>query len=182
MKTRFETGHEFIEFKEELKKRLAERQPGEIDSSGHRLSAVKLLLMNKDNEVRVLVTKRSGKVRTHKGEVSLPGGAFSEEDGHIINTAYRETYEEVGIPPEKIEYLGRFDDYISIAGFHVSCFVGAVDYPVAYTINTDEIEAYGEIPLSIFLNLEYDDVQTYNHKGVDYQVYYYNYGQFTFPE
>ena len=173
MKMQFQTGDDFIAFKDELRDRLKKREIRKIDISGHKPSAVKMIIMNRDNSPHVLLTKRSTKVATHKGQISFPGGVFDTEDIDIKNTAYRETFEEVGIPPDRIEYIGRFDDYISIFGHHVTCFIGAIEYPFEYNFNRDEIDDYVEAPLSIFANEEYDKVLPYTYEGKTRNVYYY---------
>jgi 8-oxo-dGTP pyrophosphatase MutT (NUDIX family) len=173
MKMRFENEDDFRLFKEELKHRLARHSIRTMESDGYRRSAVKILIMNKENEPHVLLTKRTHKVSTHKGQISFPGGGYDEGDGEILNTALRETYEEVGIPAEAIEYIGQFDDYVSIFGHHVSCFVGAITHPFPYEFNDDEISDYVEAPLRLFVNREYERLQTYQHEGKDYTVYHY---------
>ena len=81
-------------------------------------------------------------------------------------------------PEDKIEYLGRFDDYLSIYGHHVACFIGSVEYPVDYNFNKDEIDDYVEAPLSIFVNEEYERVIPYEHEGRSFDVFYYYYKNF----
>jgi 8-oxo-dGTP pyrophosphatase MutT (NUDIX family) len=178
MNLRFEKEGDFREFKEELGKRLDVRETRNVENPGFKRSAVKVLLLEKDGAPHVLLTKRSDKVATHKGQISFPGGGFDEKDGEIINTAFRETFEETGIRREDIEYIGRFDDYVSIFGFHVSCFVGAIAHPYEYSFNEGEIDDYVEAPLSIFVNRQYDHVDYYNHEGRDYKIYHYLYGGF----
>ncbi len=175
MKMRFEKDEDFREFLDEVKQRLSERDVRRIERNDLRRSAVKILIMNKKDEPHVLLTVRTDKVRTHKGQISLPGGSYDETDGHILETAYRETWEETGILREKIEYIGVFDEYISIAGFHLSCFVGAVNYPVEYNFNPDEISDYVEAPLSIFVKREFEKVETMNYQGRDFRIFYYRY-------
>lgn len=176
MKITFRYDEDFNKFKHELTSRLKERNINELENpSGYRPSAVNLLLMNKNRSLHVLLTKRTTKVSTHKGEISLPGGGYDDEDGSIVKTVFRETYEEVGIPPERIECLGQFDDYLSLYGFHVSCFVGAIPHPYNYTFNADEIEDYVEAPMSLFVERAYDSLEEYTHKSKTYEVYYYYY-------
>jgi len=178
MKMLFISESDFLEFKDELRRRLSERQVRECENDGHKPSAVKILIMNKNNAPHVLLTRRTDKVNTHKGQVSFPGGGFDETDGDILGTAYRETFEEVGIQRGDIEYLGKFDDYISLYGFHISCFVGAIEYPREYHLNSDEIDACFEAPLSMFVNEEYESVEKYYYQGRDYDVFYYNHDNF----
>jgi 8-oxo-dGTP pyrophosphatase MutT (NUDIX family) len=162
-------------FKDLVRERLAARTVRSLENPGYVPAAVMILFMFKDGEAHVLLTRRSHKVKTHKGEMSLPGGGFDDSDEDILTTGYRETEEEVGIPREKIEYLGRFDDYFSIAGFHVAALVGAIEYPFRYTFNEDEIDGYVEAPISLFLERKYDRVQYVTFKGHEYKVYHYFY-------
>ncbi len=175
MKMQFQNNEEFNDFKQELREKLDSREKRDLENPEYRRSAVKIIIMNKNGAPCVLLTQRTDKVRTHKGQISLPGGSYDEEDGHILETAYRETEEEVGIPKEKIEYIGQFDDFISIFGFHVSCFIGAVDYPVEYKFNPDEIQAFIEAPLSMFVNEEFEKIENMNYQGNDYRVFFYNF-------
>lgn len=176
MKITYKDTKEFADFKHELKDRLNKRNIKRLENpAGYRPSAVNVLLMNKKNRLHVLLTKRSDNVSAHKGEISFPGGSYDDEDGSLQKTVYRETYEEVGIPPEKIECMGRFDDYLSLYGFHVSCFIGVIPYPFSYKFNTDEIDDYVEAPMSLFLERAYDALEEYVHNNKRYDVYYYYY-------
>ena len=179
MKVQLETDDDFRIYKEEIKRRLRSRGIRTVDKPDYMPAAVMIILMNKQKEPHVLLTKRTHDVRTHKGEMSMPGGGFDETDGDILGTALRETFEEVGIKPDDIDIIGRFDEFISIYKFHVSTFVGTVDYPYRYIINRSEIEDYVEAPLSIFVNKEYDKVDTIEYEGSKHNIYYYNYNGFT---
>lgn len=175
MNLHIENDGDFEAFKNELKRRLQNRTMREINNGGYRISAVMMLIFNKNNTPHVLLTLRTHKVATHKGEISFPGGGLDSSDRDILETAYRETDEEVGIPRADIEYLGRFDDYLSIWGFHVTVFIGALRYPFSCTINHDEIEKLVCPTLDIFVKKNYDRYEIYNHRGQDYKVYYYDY-------
>lgn len=178
MKLRFETPADFEAFKAELKNRLDAHQPRSIDTPDLSEAAVLIPLMNKGGEACVLVTKRTQHVATHKGQMSLPGGRYDDEDPDTLSTALRETHEEVGIMPEHVEILGRFDDFISIAGFHVATYIGAVPHPYEYVLSTGEIEAYVEVPLSLFASRSFDRVEQVSFQGKQYKVYYYLYEGF----
>jgi 8-oxo-dGTP pyrophosphatase MutT (NUDIX family) len=69
---------------------------GDVGDDDIRGRASVLVLISSDGYV--LLTKRSSKLRSHPGQVALPGGKQDPEDGndHVI-TALRETYEEVGV-------------------------------------------------------------------------------------
>ena len=175
MKMQFETDNDFTEFKRELRRRLAERETRVIEDPELRHAAVMMLLMNKDNAPHVLLTRRTRNVSSHKGEVSFPGGAMDVNDEDRLSAAYRETEEEVGISRDKIEYIGRFDDYVSLAGFHVMSFIGAIEYPYQCAINSHEIESHFEAPLSMFANRTFDRSEMVNYRGREFRVYHYLY-------
>ncbi|MDQ6723147.1 MAG: CoA pyrophosphatase [Thermoproteota archaeon] len=55
----------------------------------------------------VLLTKRSLHLKNHAGEISFPGGKFCSSDKSFLDTAIRETYEEIGIAVNKKQIIGR---------------------------------------------------------------------------
>jgi len=175
MKSAADALKDFTQFKDIVRSRLLNRKPRILEYPGYMPAAVMILFMIKDGETHVLLTRRSDKVKTHKGEMSFPGGGYDDKDGDILATAYRETEEEVGISKEQIEYLGRFDDYISIFGFHVTPLVGAIEYPVSYVFNEDEIDDYTEAPISLFVERKYDKIQYVTYNDRQYKVYHYFY-------
>jgi 8-oxo-dGTP pyrophosphatase MutT (NUDIX family) len=165
--------YSFSEFINAVKSALQERTHRKIGPSDHKEAAVLILLFEKNNSPHVLVTKRSEKVAVHKGQMSLPGGSIDPTDKDITETALRETEEETGIHRSKIEILGRFDDYITITGFHIASFVGYTGYPVDYTFNADEIVDHVEVPLETFTMHEGVDFDKYNYRGTDIISYRY---------
>lgn len=173
MKMLLENEADFTAFKEELKRRLAAREVRDLSATGLKQASVMMLLMNRDGAVHVLLTRRTDTLTTHSGQVAFPGGRVDAEDEDRLAAAFRETEEEVGITRDRIEYLGRFDDYVSIAGYHVFCFVGAIGYPYEYSLNRNEIESSFDAPLSMFVDQAYDRYEIYNYRGSDYRVFYY---------
>lgn len=171
--------NDFAGFKKIIIEKLAERKKRSIDFPDYKKSAVLILFMEKNGLPHVIMTLRTDKVSTHKGQVSFPGGGFDSTDKSFLDTALRETMEEVGIPPEEIEILGEFDEYISIMGYHVYVYVGAVNRAHEYVVCRDEIDEMLEVPFSIFYNEEYDRCEKITHDGREFDVYYYDFGSTT---
>jgi 8-oxo-dGTP pyrophosphatase MutT (NUDIX family) len=172
---RFTSEKDFHQFCEKIKSELSSREKKICSSADYRKASVLILLVNKNSSPHVILTMRTDKVSTHKGDVSFPGGTIDAEDENSLFTALRETCEEIGIPPEKIKVLGEFDEYISLAGFHVNVFAGAADYPLQYNLSEDEIDSILEVPLSCFCNEGYYKCDRFEHKGEEVCVYYYDY-------
>jgi len=165
--------------KKYISEELSARKKRTVNFPEYRKSAVMILFMEKDNSPHVILTLRTDKVSTHKGQVSFPGGGYDSSDKDFLDTALRETMEEVGIAAEEIEILGEFDEYISIMGFHVYVYAGAVNRVQKYVVCRDEIDEMLEVPFSIFYNGEYNRCEKITHGGKEFDVYFYDYGSTT---
>lgn len=139
-------------------------------------AAVLLPLFTKGGEPHILFTKRTEQLNHHRGEISFPGGVFQDGDEGPLQTALRETWEEVGISPGDVEVLGELDDFYSIHHYLVSPFVGVfpADYPLK--INAAEIDKVIEVPLSHLLRPEIFRAEDWRWKGRLQPVYFYTYG------
>ena len=147
----FKTENDFTVLKEEIRQGLIIEKKIKVEKHGSVPAAVLMLLLNKNNEAYVFLTKRTQKVRSHKGQVSFPGGAREKSDKSFLDTALRETYEETGIKPGDVEIIGEFDEMISVTDFHVHSFIGSIKYPYKYKINKDEIEECFEPLFQFFI-------------------------------
>ena len=179
MEIKFNSIYSFNNFKQDVKTNLSSREKRVISLPGFRESSVMMLFMEKENSPHVILTLRTDKVSTHKGQISFPGGGHDKEDRDYLETAIRETFEEIGIDPAQIEVLGEFDEYVSTTGFHVHVYAGALNSVIRYLPSEDEIEDILEVPFSIFYNEEFERREIVNYEGRDYTVYYYKYGKNT---
>ncbi|KAI0708875.1 NUDIX hydrolase domain-like protein [Cerioporus squamosus] len=92
-------------------------------------AAVLVPFCNVDGKPGILLEVR-GKLRTHSGEVSFPGGKVDKTDPTTLAAALRETEEEVGIHPNQVEILGRFGPpEHSLSGMRVWPYVGFIHPP-----------------------------------------------------
>lgn len=179
MNMQFRITGDYTEFKKFIKEKLSAREKRSISFPGYKKSAVMMLFMEKNGSPHVILTLRTDKVSTHKGQVSFPGGGYDSSDRSFLDTALRETMEEIGVRPEQIDVLGEFDEYISIMGYHVYVFAGSLNCTPEYVICRDEIEEMLEVPFSLFYDEAFTKCEKINHQGRDYDVYYYDYGHAT---
>ena len=68
-------------------------------------AAVFVLLIDRPYGTSILLVKRSSKVSTHKGEICFPGGKEENSDKSLLNTAFRELKEEIGISRESVNLI-----------------------------------------------------------------------------
>ncbi len=144
-----------MEMKDSIKKALSDRIRWVSSATGLTRAAVLVPLFQKEGHYHILFTKRTHRVKHHKGEISFPGGVVDEGDENVEATACRETLEEIGLPREYVEILGRLDDAITISSAYlITPIVAEIAYPYPLSINADEIEELVEIPLEAFLEKE----------------------------
>jgi 8-oxo-dGTP pyrophosphatase MutT (NUDIX family) len=137
---------------------------------------VLLPLYEREGEYWMLFTKRTQKVAYHKGQISFPGGARDEEDRDLMDTALRETFEEIGVKPEDVEILGELDRMGTLtSNFLITPFVGIIPHPYELTIAGDEIEELVEVPISALLDKNNYREESQVYEGVTYQGSFFDY-------
>jgi 8-oxo-dGTP pyrophosphatase MutT (NUDIX family) len=158
---------------------LAARQRHTVDDPALVCAAVLVPLLFKEGEWHVVVTQRTETVEHHRGQISFPGGACEAGDADLLATALRETFEEVGVPPEAVEVLGALDDYWTVTDFVVTPFVGVIPHPFAYRPNQNEVAAVIEIPLSFLRDPSHLRVERRAYEGRVYDVLFWEYKSHT---
>lgn len=116
------------------------------------MPAAVLIAMREDGEENIIFTRRHDRLAKHAGQVAFPGGGMEAEDESMVDTALRETEEEIGLPREVVEPLGYLECFETISGFCVTPVVAriAADAP-ALVPNAGEVADVFEVPLGFFL-------------------------------
>lgn len=109
-------------------------------SKEEKRAAVLVTMCTVKGEPGFLFTKRTDDVPTHKGQVSFPGGMRHENEDDPIETALRETMEEIKIAPENIKVLGVSHDVHAITGVPVTPVVGFIGEVIPETVQYDPRE------------------------------------------
>ncbi len=115
-------------------------------------AAVLMPIVERQNGLSVVFTKRTERLKSHSGQVSFPGGKIDESDESALFAALRETEEEIGVGADAIEILGRLPDYYTGSGYHISPVVGMMDAKVECIANPHEDEHIFEVPLDFLMN------------------------------
>lgn len=120
-----------------------------------RVAAVMMLFYPKKNKTHLVLILRNAYDGVHSSQIAFPGGKYENTDVNLEATALRETYEEVGILPEKIEVVKHFTSmYIPPSNFLVHPFLGISKEELLFYPDIKEVAAIIELPLSVFLNDE----------------------------
>ena len=135
-----------------LKRALAKRVVERADGTGLMPSAVMVLLYPKGGEYCILLNKRSEQVEHHKGEISFPGGARDSEDRDSLETALRETEEEMGINRDDITVIGEMDEVVTRSNFLINVFTGTIKYPYPFKPSAIEIAELLEFPIPALID------------------------------
>lgn len=130
-------------------------EPIEKEKSDFIHAAVLIPIFMESGGYKVLFTQRTNKVEHHKGQISFPGGSIEEGDRSLLDTALRESCEEIGLLREDVEILGQIDDTLTVASnFIVRPFVGHIPYPYPFKINPLEVAKIITVPIAIFFSKE----------------------------
>jgi 8-oxo-dGTP pyrophosphatase MutT (NUDIX family) len=163
-----------------LSKVLAERQIWRANDSKQTASAVLMPIFRKDGEYHLLFMQRTDRVKTHKGQISFPGGAYEVSDGTLLNTALRESEEEVGIVPGDVKVIGQLDDMATAgSNYTISPFVGVIPYPYKFKLDGWETEELIQVPISALLDKSCFSEGTTIVNGKQVETYFYQYGNKT---
>ncbi|XP_043700669.1 nudix hydrolase 15, mitochondrial-like [Telopea speciosissima] len=120
-------------------------------------AAVLVCLFEGDGgDLRVILTKRSSRLSTHSGEVSLPGGKAEEGDADDSETATREAQEEIGLDPSLVNVVTVLEPFLSKHLLRVVPVIGILTDKQAFKPmpNAAEVEAIFDAPLEMFIKDE----------------------------
>ncbi len=144
-------------------------------SDDPKLAAVLVLLFpDASNRLSLVLQQRNKYPGVHSGQISLPGGR--REDGEsFLQTALRETHEEVGVPLHDIELLGKLTPiYIPPSDFEVHPFVGYVSYHPQWVPELTEVTAIIEMPLDSLLDDTLKKIKLLDVRGFSIKAPFYD--------
>lgn len=130
---------------------LRTRKAKPLKIRGARRAGVLLIIYGPASK-NILFIKRSKKVRYHQGEISFPGGALDLEDSSLVDTAIRETSEEIGLSIEPSAVWGQLDDVPTyVSNFIITPFVTYLSHLPSLKVNLNEAVGVIGIPLRSLL-------------------------------
>lgn len=135
------------------KERMAILKELDYSDRNPRKAAVLMLLYPKEEETHLVLIVRNSYPGVHSDQIAFPGGKFEEEDQNFSSTALRETEEEIGIAPEKVEIIKAFSTlYIPPSNFLVHPFLAIARQELNFILDPKEVANIIELPIGDFMD------------------------------
>ncbi len=114
-------------------------------------AAVLVPLVERDDGLHVLLTRRTDHLKDHAGQISFPGGRTEPGEVDAVETALREAEEEVGLQARQVEVIGRMPVYRTVTSFIVTPVIALVRLPLELRIDPQEVAEAFEVPLAYLM-------------------------------
>ena len=137
---------------------------------------IPILTFKKDLEI--LLTKRSNSLKNHPGQIAFPGGKKDQIDSSPIETALRETQEEVGLNPKNVEIIASLPSHKTATGFVIKPYLGLINQPFSETLRQGEVDEIFTVPYEYILNEKNFSIQTRKWNGSQRSYYVVPYGPY----
>ncbi len=159
-----------------LRQALSQRHKRHIADASRVLSAVLVPIFYEQGQYYLLFTKRTETVKVHKGQISFPGGTYEERDETLLDTALRESAEEIGLMADEVEVLGELDDTVTTtSNYIISPFVAYITRSHQFEVDGEETEGIIEVPILRLLDKDCLRQETEVIDGETVTLYFYHY-------
>jgi 8-oxo-dGTP pyrophosphatase MutT (NUDIX family) len=115
-------------------------------------AAVLIALIEENNKLSIVLTKRASHLKHHPGQISFPGGKMEDFDAGFISAAIREAEEEIGLNSDNINIIGQLLPYETISGYVVTPIIAFINNKQDYVIDKNEVDEIFQVPLQHFLD------------------------------
>jgi 8-oxo-dGTP pyrophosphatase MutT (NUDIX family) len=155
--------------------RVQKIREGFDDLESARKAAVMMLFYPKNNCTHLVLIVRNSYPGVHSSQIAFPGGKVETIDFDLKETALRETHEEIGIHPSKINVIRAFTSvYIPPSNFLVHPFLGVSKEGLDFKLQEEEVAGVIEMPLSLLLDdsiISIKELETSYAKSIDVPIF-----------
>jgi len=145
-----------------------------LEGTPVRASAVLAPLYEDGGETVVILTRRAQTLRTHRGEVSFPGGGADPGDADLWATALRESHEEIGLDPGLVTCIGELDHLQTVTSrSYILPFVGVMPGRPELEPNPAEVELVVHVPLRELLTDGVHHEERWGLPPLDHPVHFF---------
>ena len=138
--------------KELLSKNSIYQHESITDKRGHKNASVFLPVFFNNEDYSILFLKRSKNLSAHSDEICFPGGTFENDDMNLLNTAYREMKEEIGVGQESVKLISPLSKEKTRTGYIIQPFIVLLKDGIKIEVDGEEIVDYMLMPISELLS------------------------------
>lgn len=117
-----------------------------------RPAAVLMPIVLRADGPTLLFTQRTADLKDHAGQISFPGGRTELSDVSPVDTALRETEEEIGLARSHVEVIGSLPEYFTGTGYRVTPVAGLIRPPFEVVPDPREVAEIFEVPLAFLMD------------------------------
>ncbi|SDX70972.1 NUDIX hydrolase [Marinobacter mobilis] len=163
--------------RELLTRRLANYAPRQL-ALDYPEAGILLPVTDAPGNPEIVFTLRSPNLSVHSGQVAFPGGKRDLSDRTLVETALRESHEEIGLEPGQVEIIAPLSQVMSRYGILVTPYVGLVPHDISLAANPDEIESIFRVPIEFFLTDPRERTDTIPFLDQTYHIPCYRWGRY----
>lgn len=154
--------------------------PETVLPAGRKLRPAGVLapIVRKNDDLHLLLTKRSSALKHHPGQIAFPGGKQDDTDTDVVAAALREAREEIGLPSHTVDVLGTLPAHETVTGFIVTPVIGFVSEDFAIRPEQGEVAEVFSVPLSHVLRAENYVVESRRWRGTRRSYFAVPYGPY----
>ncbi|MCG9787403.1 CoA pyrophosphatase [Vibrio mediterranei] len=141
-----------------------------LDKSELREASVLIGLVERNQCLHVILTKRASHLKHHPGQISFPGGKVEEDDLDATFTALREAEEEIGLRYDEVSVIGHLPRLVTVTQFNVTPVLAFVDSNYRPSIDANEVDFLFEVPLEFLAHPENMSALQFTVRGKPHRV------------
>nr|WP_149754906.1 CoA pyrophosphatase [Roseivivax sediminis] len=143
-----------------------------------RPAGVLVAVMPAEDGLRLILTKRSSRLKHHPGQIAFPGGKQEDIDADVTAAALREAEEEIGLSRGQVEILGHLPPHETVTGFLMSPVIGRVGGAFDPVAEPGEVDEVFTVPLTHVTDPARFTVQSRRWRGTRRYYYTVPYGPY----
>lgn len=138
-------------------------------------ASVLVPIVQRGEELTVLLTQRTAHLSKHAGQIAFPGGRHDDGETSLA-AALREAQEETGLAPSFVEPLGYLDGYLTVTGYMISPVVALVRDGFVLAPEPGEVDEVFEVPFAFLMNAANRETHAREWQGLQRKYYAYPFG------